>query len=146
MRLAGSVRGAATGTAGLRTFVINTPGPMGQGGGAEREGSGRGEVAAGEGQKKCDDDDMVADGSESGVSRSYTVRNLPRTARRLSRWRVGPSSATPKAGSSCRAVPPLSRPCLQPWPQGLPERLANSRVIGDGGFMFVQVVRQLHRE
>ena len=33
-----------------------------------------------------------------------------------------------------------------PWPQGLPERLANSRVIGDGGFMFVQVVRQLHRE
>jgi hypothetical protein len=125
MRPVGSVRGAATGTAGLRTFVINTPGPMGQGGGAEREGSGRGEVAAGEGQKKCDDDDMVADGSESGemlgrrsqsqvglgVSRSYTVCNLPRTARRLSRWRVGPSSATPKAGSSCRAVPPLSRPC-----------------------------------
>ena len=44
IRLAGLVRGTATGTAGLRTFVINTPGPMGQGGGAEREGSGRGEV------------------------------------------------------------------------------------------------------
>ena len=42
------MRGAATRTA----LVIDTPGPMGQGGGAEREGSGRGEVAAGEGQKK----------------------------------------------------------------------------------------------